>query len=824
MIGTDVLVATPTKTCYASTMPRALLLLAFGCPALVMPARAEICVEARECFEWFGTLGFPDVKDAPWAEISPDYPVRARETTSTGFVIEDTKQRFRVMGLNLLPKWQSRFDPAKPKHIGWRFVERSFTAMAESYLDKLRDPPSDWKRLGERYGEPTIGRRGEVLALAHACWRKDEPDLAQQLFEEAKKIPTEGNTGREIAEIPMRKSLEMEFGHLAMWDAILRVGKLRWDEWHNGQEMVPRTELLKLFQEIVRKYPASPHLERAQQTAALLQRMVEEDAARPVLSEDAIAALPVDEQIREWIFRLRDQSGLQFSEPGWCSVFAMGPIDLGTSPAHRLAQIGYPAVPQLIEALSDDRFSRAVGCSRSFFFSHEILTIGDCAYQILYQITGQSLDPAGARAWWEQFQEKGEKQMLIDAISSGADASYSLVLKLKAKWPESLEPALLAGADKAERTKGEFIRALAKLNSPAATERLRKFMREDPLRANRIAAARVLLDLDQPGVVPAMLGEWTNFPTESSGKKRARVPDEFEGLIHVLIASRSSDALQALSQKWAELGPYERFSIVTSLGDSLVFAPEPKSLSPEPRDDAVALLIRALDDTTMVAGLSGQINAFAYSSPRICDMAAWALHRIQPETYSFSNKAGRRQRDLERITMINTWRKAHNLELLPVPASPSKLAPQEALRITHFADLSPEVTAGEELREKVIALVGTNLQGNTLPYLIQWIAIIADSGVRSVKVDARRDKDLRGVEVEMRLEAGEPATALTDWRIQLQATVGERTVSHNPRASLKDPREDGYWQEVVEEMNAALQVPPETELLIHAEIEAPVTF
>ena len=274
-------------------MTRALL-FSFVCLTLVS-ARGELSLEARECLEWFQTLEFPDVKDAPWAEISSDHPGLAKEMTSTGFVVEDAEHRFRVMGFNLLPKWHSRFDPAKPKQMGWRLVERSFKALAESYLDQLRDPPANWTRFSETFGEPTIGRRGEAFALAYACWRKGELDLAQELFDEAKKIPIEGKTGREETEIPMRESLEMEFGHIAMWDAMLRVGKTRWDEWHNGEEMVPRTELLKLFQHIVRKYPASPHLERAKQTAAMLERMVEEDAAHPLLSDAEVAALPVEE-------------------------------------------------------------------------------------------------------------------------------------------------------------------------------------------------------------------------------------------------------------------------------------------------------------------------------------------------------------------------------------------------------------------------------------------------------------------------------------------------------------------------------------------------
>jgi hypothetical protein len=813
-------------------MTRALLSLSFVCFTLGT-ARAEFSVEAKECFDWFETLGFPDVKDAAWVEVSFVSPklTKALEA-SEGFVLEDTKDRFRVMGLDMLPNWYPRFDPAKPeRQMGLTFVERPFLVMATSYLEKLRDPPTHWNHLRTIITGPRLGRRATVFALAHACWRKGEPDLAQQLFDEAKKIPTEGTIGQKEVEVPMRHSLELEFGHTAMWDALLRVGRVRWDSLTNGRELVPRTELLRLFQDIIRKYPASPHLERAKQIAVMLERMVEEDAAHPSLSNDEIAALPVEEQVREWIFRLRDQGGLLED------VFVRDVLD---SPENRLVQIGYPAVPQLIDALSDDRFSREVVTHRIFYFSQQILTIGDSAERILRHITRQSFDPPRpasgafasreaeieakkqvARAWWEQFQQKGEKQMLIDALSSGMEFPSPLVSQLKAKWPEAVEPALLAGADKARAgMKSEFIRALAGLNSPVATDRLRRFMREDPELWNRIAAARPLLDRDDPEAAPAMLAEWINFSAEPPDQFGHELPDQFEALTDCLIATGDVDAIKALRQKWDGLDAPKRQSIVEALGGASsmpMFRAERKPLSPEARDETIDLLVHSLEDFTLLghSGLPGD------TTPRICDRAAWALHRIQPETYSSSKKASRRQRDLERIIMVNTWRKAHNLEPLPVPETPPRLETQDALRITHFADLSPEVMAGEELRKKVIAWIGTELHGTTLPSLLQWIASTSALGIRGVEIDVRRDNDLRGVEVEMRLHPGESPTAASDWRIQLHGEVGAREFYVNPRASMKDPREDRYWREIIDETNEALHVPPETEFLIHAEIDAP---
>lgn len=77
------------------------------------------------------------------------------------------------------------------------------------------------------------------------------------------------------------------------------------------------------------------------------------------------------------------------------------------SPALRLANKGYAAVPQLIEALDDDRLTRSVECWRSFVYSHKILRVSDCAEQILKRIAGRSFyDGTGRKSRAEVVKEK----------------------------------------------------------------------------------------------------------------------------------------------------------------------------------------------------------------------------------------------------------------------------------------------------------------------------------------------------------------------------------------------------------------------------------
>jgi hypothetical protein len=110
--------------------------------------------------------------------------------------------------------------------------------------------------------------------------------------------------------------------------------------------------------------------------------MIDEDhrhGARVLTQMDA------REKISEFIFLLRDQNGEQWSQPGSCDVF-LDPRGKD-SPASQLVKIGLPAVPQLINALDDERFTRSVGFWRDFTYSHHVLRIGDAAEQILSAIT-----------------------------------------------------------------------------------------------------------------------------------------------------------------------------------------------------------------------------------------------------------------------------------------------------------------------------------------------------------------------------------------------------------------------------------------------------
>ena len=219
-----------------------------------------------------------------------------------------------------------------------------------------------------------------------------------------------------------------------------------WDtENPQAKELKSRGDLLSIFRQLESNFPKNPHRELVKRTVAMLERMVQEDEAHRWVSKEEIATWPLDAQVREWIFRLRDQTGRKFTEHGHCDVFEFSSANAGDTPAHHLVKIGFPAVPQLIEAMGGERFSRAVGDHRSFVFSHQVLSVGDCAGQILREISTDVFSPhyllggdearrvqmaedrAAALHWWRAVQENGEAQVLTEAIAKARNGSKAQV-------------------------------------------------------------------------------------------------------------------------------------------------------------------------------------------------------------------------------------------------------------------------------------------------------------------------------------------------------------------------------------------------------------
>ena len=347
------------------------------------PTASVLSPAARQCFTWYATLGYPDVREAPWIKIwtgvdapSEDSPVA---DCRLGFLLGERDGRFETLETDLARRtWVSRLHPTEPRHRV-TYERQDFNDYTRTLLDELRHPPAksdSWPRMG-----PQLGRKSETFVIAYVAWQRGDTAMAQALFDGAAKLPRlNGRVEEKTTPEAIRPDLEKELGYTEMWRAVLRC---------NHHSLPPRAELRAAFQDIADHYPHSGFADRARRFVSTFDRMIQQDATHATFTDDQLAALPPEAQVREYIFRLRDQHGAQWTYPGSCDLFTSHRRAELDSTALRLVKLGHVAVPQLIEALSDDSLARAVGCHRDFYFSHHVLTVGDCAEIILSRIAGR---------------------------------------------------------------------------------------------------------------------------------------------------------------------------------------------------------------------------------------------------------------------------------------------------------------------------------------------------------------------------------------------------------------------------------------------------
>lgn len=152
------------------------------------------------------------------------------------------------------------------------------------------------------------------------------------------------------------------------------------------QDKGNRKESARLFRKVATEFSNTYYADQSKELADLLDTMVAEDAAYKPPRD--ITSLERDQQIELHIHNLRDVVAYQFSQPGYCHVLFQFqlPGDKSYNAALALRDIGEPAVPRLIELLTDRRPIRAVGYWRDFHPNRTVLRYQDAAIQILSAI------------------------------------------------------------------------------------------------------------------------------------------------------------------------------------------------------------------------------------------------------------------------------------------------------------------------------------------------------------------------------------------------------------------------------------------------------
>jgi len=885
----------------------ACLLLAIA-PA--MSARADDGdaggVDAPALFGWFeGLRSFDSPGSKPWVRVytgqwsasGDDPPV---QTPRLGFLLEEKDDAFTVLFLDL---GRGRFvrtakGTAEHERVGYERLDPA--KEIDAVLERLRaakDDPDPWRRFGARTAEMT-----EVCVLAVAAHGQGLEEKARALCEAAAGLVPPDRSG---AKPPLRQALAMDMAHACTWRLVVAFGG---EPFSESTDLMPRKDLLAAFKDLAADFPESPHAERVANTVRILERMVAQDDAHAAAPARAWDTLSKDEQVAELVFQLRDQNGHQWSQPGWCDVFA-DPRE-GQSPAARLVALGFDAVPRLIAALDDDTFTRSVGFWRDFTFSHHVLRVADCAQAILSRIAGRNLwEPATtsstmrsdgatpsvkqlAQAWWADVQQRGEEAVLAEGVRAGGRAALDQAASLLERFPGSAPAAIIEGIAKTEDewSRVGLVDLLARVDpTEPVLAALRQELAKGPSLRVRLAAARALWQHGNQEGLDVALSAWAE--AEDGAPSDPPEGDARGELVSFLVWSGKTRAMEALGHDLGTRPLHTRYLVVTCLSDhgpSSLMAMGPAatgggaSHAPEDGSDPwlralEGVLAGRLEDLDRVEGMSGSWDGANFSDPRIGDLAAHILSRRFPERYEFDLGAGRAARDRARITALNTWRRVHDLEPLPLPerrevertskevlgpllagasgvdaaartdafvriralglaALPGLLEHSRTLDEGHAQRTSllalaceigarvvdvhvegPAPNEGSALARAIAALANQPLGGERVAAVLRAAATELPAGSRGVRFECTREEDLTGVLVHVAFTPGEPERHINGpgWEHGVRVEVGRRALQGSHGSSSIDYLTQAEaWDDTREKVDEAVAMPPDRTLTV----------
>jgi hypothetical protein len=425
-----------------------------------------------------------------------------------------------------------------------------------------------------------------------------------------------------------------------------------------------------------------------------LESLIAEDKAWKEPTKEEFAKLSVKQKAAYWLYHLRNLNVTQTSSPGMCMVLTDTPFtfmqsqDLakkGTpNPAVELKKLGYEVLPQIIAHLDDARPTRCVGFWRHYApDSYYTLTYGDCCQQIfeaialhsIYERTSTSGYPMRdglgkqckqrAQRWWQEFQKKGEKQVLIEGTKGGDRDSYLNAERLVKKFPEAAFEPLRDGirAAKEDWIRSNMLNYMRELKDARVVSFLREQAKGPHLYA-RVNAMEGLLERDQEAAVALLVAEWMKLDPEQAERddRWGRGPERLQA---ALVRCGKEKAIAALAQKWKKIPLEWRHRSLEAMRDAdKDFAK--RSFTQAANKAVENLLISCLSD-----------HEEGYRRRRTCDLAANALavRWGEPKLFDLSKPLSVRNRQI--VEVQNLWRKKQGLKPLRVP---------EARRVPPVAD------------------------------------------------------------------------------------------------------------------------------------------
>jgi len=186
----------------------------------------------------------------------------------------------------------------------------------------------------------------------------------------------------------------------------------------------------------------------------------------------------------------------------------------------RVAELGFDAVPTLLDHLTDQRLTRTV--EHMFDGTRRLRLLDEIVRELLQGIVADRVEPAALRAWWARAQALGEEAYVLDHVlpaASGAQAPNGILLLVLAhKYPRRLEDAYTRALARPPMRTGDIAAAIARSALPAADRR--RLLLEgagNATLAHRFEALPLLQPLDPEAYATLLVRELDALPSTPRG-------------------------------------------------------------------------------------------------------------------------------------------------------------------------------------------------------------------------------------------------------------------------------------------------------------------
>ncbi|HEY3779656.1 MAG TPA: hypothetical protein VGL56_01135 [Fimbriimonadaceae bacterium] len=737
--------------------------------------------ERDALYAWFDSLGMNEVTKGQFIRLETwnvDQGKKQNVRDENGFTLTPTAKQFNLRDVSLRTEvvgYEGQEQEHHPVDL-----ETFAKTILDTYIPQFlgQDATPDQIIASDSY---------ELFVLSLALEARGDKNLADKLYARSHTLKPKYGDGYGMS---YSEYIKGQIAEIVQPDLEEEVGdpKVTW---------IQALADIDAFDTHFPKTDSADALAKLRKSVAVV---VEERKTHPILTPEEIKKLPVENQVRELIFQLPDQSDYYYISAPYMGLPNQQKED--KTPAGLLLKIGYPAVPQLIDALTDTRPTKSQYGENSGGLSGWNMARGSPPQQVngvvqrilerlsgrtfQSQYSGMELTPAqvaaiqnNARTWWAEVKGKSEKDALIEQIQTDTPQNVnSECQRLAEIYPQDaagpIEAAIKNPKNAQYRTGLLSIISYDKI--PVSKEfRWDQMLHGDTLYV-RLAALSLNLNSEKTETLDWLVSECKR--TAAPGGEGIHTLD----VIDVLSASNRTDAIELFQAASEKMNPDQLFSAMTGAADIQESAKAP----PGYNSSLEKFIVPQLLNTKRTNSYGGRWEDLDLDNVRICDAALYCLSKRFPKKYKYAKADSLQKKDLLCYAAANVYRKENGLQPVTQPVI-RKVTRAESCVVSEVK-LSGSYKLVPLATQAALSLKGHALTADGLDSVIRATENHWPKELHQLVISASRGAYGEGVVLSIRFSTSAPVQ--NDWDFEEKDLLGGDSVQNSMGGGSQPPGPD----------------------------------